>query len=149
MKLNLGCGNKRKDGWVNIDCVKTEATDIVRDLVRGLPFADSTADEILCDNVFEHIGPTVDLLFVINECYRVLQPGGVLVVIVPDGRSQAAWQDPTHMRAFMPDSAIHWNQDLLCAALYGITANFDVTLDMCGDLREMAFLRYECTARPK
>ena len=149
MKLNLGCGNKRKDGWIGIDSTKTDATDIVRDLTRGLPFADSTADEILSDNVFEHIGPPEDFIFVLNECYRVLKPGGVLTAIVPDGRSQAAWQDPTHVRAFVPRSALYWNQDLQWAKLYGITANFDVSVDEYGHMGSEAFLKFTCVARPK
>ena len=149
MKLNLGCGNTRKEGWVGIDCVKTDATDIVRDLARGLPFADSTADEILADNVFEHIGPPADFIFVLNECYRVLKPGGTLTVIVPDGRSQGAWQDPTHVRAFVPRSALYWNQDLQWPKLYGITANFDVVPEQYGDMGTEAYIKFTCVARPK
>jgi len=141
MKLNLGCGNQRIDGWIGIDKVQTSATDIVRDLRRGLPFSDSTVDEVICDNVLEHIG--------LNEIYRVLKPGGRATLIVPDARSQAAWQDPTHVRAFVPRSALYWNQDLPWPKLYGITANFDVKIGESGNRDAEAFLTFLCTARQK
>ena len=74
--------------------------------------------------------------------YRVLKPGGTATIIVPDGRSQAAWQDPTHQRAFVPRSALYWNQDLQWPKLYGITADFDVELQEYGDPRTEAFLKF-------
>ena len=132
-----------------MDKVRTPATDIVRDLARGLPFEDSSVDEIYCDNVLEHIGPAEDFIFVLNEFYRVLKPGAVATIIVPDGRSQAAWQDPTHCRAFVPRSALYWNQDLQWPKLYGITANFDVTVEEYGDRSAEAFLKFTCRARGK
>jgi len=148
-RLNIGCGNKRLEGWINIDCVKTAATDIVRDLARGLPFEDSTVDEILCDNVLEHIGPPADLIFILNEFYRVIRPGGLVVIIVPDGRSQGSCQDPTHMRSFVPRSALYWNQDLEWPKIYGITANFDVQIEEYGDMATEAFIKFTCIARAK
>jgi len=148
-RLNVGCGNQIMPGWLGIDSVRTEATDIVRDITRGLPFADSSVAEIYCDNVLEHIGPNDDFVFVLNEFYRVLKPGGTAAIIVPDGRSQAAWQDPTHQRAFVPRSALYWNQDLQWPKLYGITANFDVDVQEYGDRETEAFLKFVCKARPK
>ena len=136
-------------GWIGIDMVATAATDIVRDITRGLPFDDSSVDEIYCDNVLEHIGPNDDFIFVLNEFYRVLKSGGRATIIVPDGRSQAAWQDPTHQRAFVPRSVLYWNQDLAWPGLYGITADFDVTVEEYGDPDTEAFLRFVCRARPK
>ncbi len=148
-RLNLGCGHQKKPGWIGIDKVPTPAADVVRDLTRGLPYDDSSVDEIYCDNVLEHIGPPEDFAFVLNELYRVLKPGGVATLIVPDARSQAAWQDPTHVRAFVPRSALYWNQDLPWPKLYGITANFDVTVEEYGDRNTEAFLKFTCRARPK
>jgi predicted SAM-dependent methyltransferase len=145
-RLNVGCGNQRRPGWTGIDITPTGATDIVRDITRGLPFDDSSVDEILCDNVLEHIGPNEDFIFVLNEFYRVLKTGGLVTIIVPDGRSQAAWQDPTHQRAFVPRSALYWNQDLPWPKLYGITANFEVRVEEYGDPQTEAFLKF--TYRP-
>jgi len=148
-RINVGCGNQRIPGFVGIDRVATPAADVVRDITRGLPFEDSSIDEIYCDNVLEHIGPGEDFIFVLNELYRVLKPGGLATIIVPDARSQAAWQDPTHHRAFVPRSALYWNQDLPWPRLYGITANFDVAVQEYGDRNTEAFLKFICRARPK
>jgi SAM-dependent methyltransferase len=148
-RLNVGCGNQIMPGWLGIDSVRTEASDIVRDITRGLPFVDSSVAEIYCDNALEHIGPNDDFVFVLNEFYRVLKPGGTATIIVPYGRSQAAWQDPTHQRAFVPRSALYWNQDLQWPKLYGITANFDVEVQEYGDRETEAFLKFVCKARPK
>jgi len=148
-RINVGCGNQKMPGWIGIDRVPTAAVDLVRDLARGLPFEDSSVDEIYCDNVLEHIGPNEDFIFVLNEFYRVLKSGGIATLIVPDGRSQAAWQDPTHQRAFVPRSALYWNQDLQWPKLYGITADFDVAIQEYGDRNTEAFLKFICTARPK
>ena len=146
-RINVGCGNQKMPGWIGIDAVRTPAVDIVRDLRRGLPFEDSSIDEIYCDNVLEHIGPAEDFIFVLNEFYRVLKPGARATIIVPDGRSQAAWQDPTHQRAFVPRSALYWNQDLQWPKLYGITADFDVKVEAYGDPNAEAFLKFTCRAR--
>ena len=55
MKLNLGCGNKRKAGFLGVDSFQGEAVDISADITGKLPFDDSAIDEILMDNVIEHI----------------------------------------------------------------------------------------------
>ncbi|MBI1354547.1 MAG: methyltransferase domain-containing protein [Acidobacteria bacterium] len=148
-RLNIGCGNQVRDGWIGIDKVATPAAHIVRDITRGLPFDDASVDEIYCDNVLEHIGPSEDFIFVLNEFYRVLKPGAVATIIVPDARSQAGWQDPTHERAFVPRSALYWNQDRQWPKLYGITANFDVAIEEYGNPDAEAFLKFVCTARPR
>lgn len=147
-KLNIGCGNQRIDGWIGVDKTGTPATDLILDIAREIfPFESGSIDEILADNVLEHIGPPEHFIHVLNEFYRVLRkPGGVATIIVPDARSQAAWQDPTHVRAFVPNSALYWNQDLQWAKLYGINANFNVrtTQEIIDD---STFLTFRCIAR--
>lgn len=86
-KLNLGCGYSRMppaDGWVNIDIDSRFKPDIVRDLTRGLPFEDQTCDRILASHVLEHFVPA-DVIFLLQECQRVLIPEGYLEIVVPLG----------------------------------------------------------------
>lgn len=148
LRLNVGCGDDRIAGWVGIDKRMTEACDIVCDIGRErLPFTDGEVDEILADNVLEHIGPPEEFIHALNEFYRVLcKPGGRLTIIVPDGRSEAAWQDPTHVRAFVPRSALYWNQDSRWAKGYGITADFDV-VHRCYREWSEDYIRFTCVAR--
>lgn len=46
MKLNLGCGNKRKEGYLGVDKYPCDAVDKIADLNEKLPFDDSVAVEI-------------------------------------------------------------------------------------------------------
>lgn len=82
LKLHLGCGWNRLDGWVNIDLVGAK-TDLVWDLRVPLPFADGSVDAVFAEHVFEHMtyGET---LHVLAHVHRALKPGGALRVGVPD-----------------------------------------------------------------
>ena len=77
----------------------------IRDIRRGLPFGNDTVDEVLADSVLEHILPGEhfgedDYIFIMNECLRVLKPGGQIKIIVPWGAEHTAIKDPTHYRFF-------------------------------------------------
>lgn len=57
MKLNLGCGNKILEGYVNIDIRRLDPRVFVAD-VRDLPYHDDSIDEILAVDVYEHVVPS-------------------------------------------------------------------------------------------
>lgn len=98
MKINLGCGRKYLEGYVNCDVVPAVRADRHFDLnTFPYPFADSSADEIFMDNVLEHLD---DVVRVMTELHRVLKPGGVLRIIVPYAKTDWAFQDPTHKHFF-------------------------------------------------
>jgi SAM-dependent methyltransferase len=97
-KLNLGCGNDVKKGWVNLDVIKMPGVDVVHDLNRTpWPFSAGEFDEVLCQDVLEHVD---DLLTVLKEIHRVLKPGGIARIRVPHFTSAIAYNDPTHKRFF-------------------------------------------------
>ncbi len=102
-KLNLGCGSKHKKGYVNIDF--RAPADIVADVTKGLPFADGEADLVEADNLLEHFDND-EFMFVMNEVWRVLKPGGIFWFKVPDALHwmDGAFGDPTHKRFFVPRS---------------------------------------------
>ena len=105
MKLNLGCGYSRLDGWVNVDKAAACNPDQVVDLERTpWPFADSSADEILLSHVLEHLGgePAV-FLAIVKELYRVCRHGAEVRIHVPHPRHDDFINDPTHVRAITPD----------------------------------------------
>jgi SAM-dependent methyltransferase len=96
-KLNLGCGNDIREGWINLDNIKLPGVDIVCDIEKeALPFADGTLDEIYAEGILEH----VDLVPVLKELHRVLKPGGSLEIKVPHFTSRYNFIDPTHKRMF-------------------------------------------------
>ena len=81
--LNLGSGPSIIDGFVNIDFFGLSGIDFGADLRYPLLIPDASVDGILCEHTIEHLTYTeADRL--IAECHRILKPGGVLRVIVPD-----------------------------------------------------------------
>jgi len=120
--LDLGCG-KVKKGRIGVDRYPAAGVDIVMDLEHmtrpfpaadvdalelpwvefsALPFGESSIRSIISHHFLEHIGP--GFMRLMNECYRVLEPGGVFRAIVPLFPSTAAVQDPDHKRYFMLDT---------------------------------------------
>lgn len=82
MKLHLGCGDKHIPGWVHWDARPLPHVDRVVD-VRYLPTNDGTVEVIYACHVLEHVGRR-DVAQVLSEWHRVLMPGGILRVCVPD-----------------------------------------------------------------
>jgi hypothetical protein len=95
VKLYLGCGERRVEGYVHVDFRKTDAVDVVHDLNRlPWPWEDDVATRIVAVDVVEHL--EIDLIRFCDECWRVMAPGGELFVRTPHHRSESSWIDPTH-----------------------------------------------------
>lgn len=85
LRINVGNGPFRHKGWINLDCrLSLRKDDVVCDLRRKWPFDDGSAKYVFCEHVFEHFAYPDEITQVLKECLRILQPGGVLRVIVPD-----------------------------------------------------------------
>lgn len=81
--LNLGCGSRFHDDWVNLDVAAPAYQVLVHDAAHGLPFPDGSFDAVYQSHVLEHVArERVPAL--LRECFRILKPGGVLRVVVPD-----------------------------------------------------------------
>ncbi len=83
LNLNLGCGANRKDGWINIDLTAAEA-DLHLDLREPLPFRPGSAAVIYSEHFFEHLEYPGEATRLLHESIRVLAPGGLFSVGVPD-----------------------------------------------------------------
>ena len=81
--LNLGCGSTFHPDWVNIDFHDHGGTVLGYDLRLGIPCADSSMDVVYHSHVLEHFDRK-DGRFFLEECFRVLRPGGMVRIAVPD-----------------------------------------------------------------
>lgn len=94
--LNLGAGNHIVKGWINHDLEKhRREIDVTHDLnITPWPWKDASFERINASSVFEHL--SIDLVAALNECWRILKPGGTLRVKVPYWQNDNAYADPTH-----------------------------------------------------
>ncbi len=113
LKLNMGCGARFKDNYLNLDIDPEFAPDILFDLnqpllINGVRQFDTrrfghitlhagSFESIVALDVLEHIKK---LATVMTSCLELLRMGGLMHIYVPYDLSLGAWQDPTHVRAF-------------------------------------------------
>lgn len=73
VKLNLGCGIRKKEGMINVDISEGCGAQVIHDLTNSTwPWADSSVGEVHFDFSLEQMGETKkDLLHVLKELYRV------------------------------------------------------------------------------
>ena len=88
MKLNLGCGRKLLEGYVNVDMTwdgdHPERPDVICDIRDLRPkFKDEVADEILALHCIEHVH-SWEALPMLKDWHRVMKPGGKLIIECPD-----------------------------------------------------------------
>ena len=100
MKLNLGCGNKIKDGYINVDKFDLYNVDLKHDLEKfPYPFEDNSVEEILLSHVLEHIGQEPDIFIkILKEFYRVCKNESIIHIYVPHPLHNDFISDPTHVR---------------------------------------------------
>lgn len=133
MKLHLGAFDSGIKGWTNTDITphiliskipalpfvlyKLGLMTIARyeqhvhgvfsmldylNLCKPLPYADNTVSAIFSSHVFEHLFMD-EVEKLISECYRVLRPGGVCRVVVPDLEKIISLYNPEDPRRFITD----------------------------------------------
>jgi predicted SAM-dependent methyltransferase len=84
MKLvNLGCGSRYHPAWINLDFRSTGPGVISYNLYRPLPFRENSVDVVYHSHLLEHFPKRYAPVF-LQECLRVLKPGGIIRVVVPD-----------------------------------------------------------------
>lgn len=101
MKLNLGSGRGRLNGYINIDISPEFNPDMIHDLEKGIPFPDNSVDVIFAHHFLEHI---LDTIFIMNEIWRVCKNNAIVDIEVPHQDSLMAFADPTHKHIFNEES---------------------------------------------
>lgn len=102
VKINIGCGLNIKSNYINYDLIPLHHSVIKHDLENtNLPHKDNSVEKIIAQDVLEHIS---NLSKVMNDCHRVLKPGGKFIIRVPHFTYHCAFEDPTHCRQFTIES---------------------------------------------
>jgi len=151
LRLELGAGKRNKDGppwgkypWatIGLNRFSDPNCDIYRNLDRSymrnpgkdmlrfvIPLPDECIAEIHANQFFEHIRNIIPLM---NDCYRVLVPGGFMNIHVPYYLGPDADSDPTHVRRFSENSFRYYcrredgTQFVQRFSDYEITSMFDL-----------------------
>jgi predicted SAM-dependent methyltransferase len=96
VKLDLGCGKNKKEGFLGVDCIPFEGVDVVCNLGNDVwPWEDKSVDEVHCSHMLEHLKPKERIHFA-NELYRVLKVGAKAAISTPHYASVRAFGDLTH-----------------------------------------------------
>jgi predicted SAM-dependent methyltransferase len=83
MKLNIGCGREVRPGWQNLDADPSILGVERFDCRESFPYAENSITAIYTSHLIEHLDPEEAESFA-RECYRVLQPQGVVRIVTPD-----------------------------------------------------------------
>ena len=109
LKLDLGCGPNKREGFLGVDCRDFKGVDQVVDLAeldptgrehgiiayKNWPWDNDSVEEVYTSHFVEHLTSEQRIHFV-NELYRVLIPGGKCLLITPHWASCRAYGDLTH-----------------------------------------------------
>jgi predicted SAM-dependent methyltransferase len=163
-RLDFGSGQTPKEGFEGVDLYAPNVLHKV-DLRRyPLPWGDCTVDEIYCSHFVEHLpareieerdgcAPAFlgqDYFFAFfDECYRILKVGATMTVVVPNLRSNRAFQDPTHRRFIPGETWLYLSAEWRKANQldhYRVKADFNGTINPVV-LKEMTLMHDEVQAQ--
>jgi len=109
IKLDIGCGNSKPEGWIGMDKRRLDDVDIVWDLESyPWPLANNSCNEIKCSQVWEIIEPKHRLRFM-DEMWRIAKPGAPVQIDAPHSITTGACQDPIHYTC--PNEITFWYFD--------------------------------------
>lgn len=108
MLVNLGAGDAGHAGWVNVDCFPGPNVNCIYDARKKLPFDDNSVRGIFTEHFIEHVDYEEQIPHLLADCHRVLQPGGVMRIVVPDAEKYmrayvaGGWEEISAVRPLAP-----------------------------------------------
>lgn len=124
MKIDLGCGRRKREGYFGIDCQALTGVDLVCDCNQVIPLDDNIADEICAFDFLEHINND-KRIHIMTEVWRLLKPGGIFISKTPSTDGRGAFQDPTHYSYWNQNSFQYYACDIH-RALYDIKPKYEI-----------------------
>jgi O-antigen biosynthesis protein len=107
LALDLGAAHGHPAGYIGVDRFPGEGVDIVAELPNPLPLAEGSVGVVRAVDFLEHVADKVAL---INEIYRLLAPGGILLSQTPSTDGRGAFQDPTHVSFYNENSFWYYTE---------------------------------------
>lgn len=106
-KLDIGCGGSKEKDWIGIDILKFPGVDIIHDVeTYPWPLPDNCIQIAKAVHMVEHINPAkFGFINFMNEIWRIMKPGGHLMIVTPYAGSAGYWWDPTHVN---PCTEVTW-----------------------------------------
>lgn len=102
VKINIGCGKDIREGYINVDLFNYPGVDKIVDLTAfPWDFPDGEADEVYTSHCIEHV---LDQKSFLMECYRILKPGGELIIKAPHVTSVTSQGNLGHYRGYCYDT---------------------------------------------
>ena len=81
LKIDLACGQNKKDGFIGVDIAPGDGVDLVHDLNKyPWPFKDNSVTAINISHYIEHVP---DLIKFMNELHRIMKVGGTCEIVAP------------------------------------------------------------------
>lgn len=109
-KLEVGCGDNKRDGYMGMDIVQLPAVDVVHDMnIVPWPFGENSFEEIIFDDVLEH---SKNFLGILSEVYRVSDSNAIIKISLPHFSSDNMYSDPTHTIFFSSRSFNYFDKSL-------------------------------------
>lgn len=124
MKIDVGCGSRKRKGYIGSDIIKLPSVDIVFDMnIKHWPFRNNTFDEIIFDDVLEH---SKDIITTLEEAYRVAKNRAIIKISVPHFSSDNMYTDPTHKVFFSSRSFNYFDKSYPNRYIYSPSINLKV-----------------------
>ncbi|MGR6972396.1 glycosyltransferase [Streptomyces cynarae] len=119
--LDLGAANRKPPGYLGVDRQQGKGVDIVATLPGKLDLPDNSVGLIRAVQFLEHVPAKVPL---INELYRLLAPGGMLLTTTPSSDSRGAYADPTRLAHYNEESFSYYTDNQYRSSVPEIEAKF-------------------------
>jgi SAM-dependent methyltransferase len=116
--LDIGCGDNIQPSCVGMDRRALPGVDIVHDIEDiPWPIPSSSFHMIVASHIVEHLKPWL-MFDIINEAWRVMKPGGKLMIVTPYAGSFNFWQDPSHCHGWVEATPTYFTPESPLYAIY-------------------------------
>lgn len=111
IRVDIGCGSNKQTvpgRYIGVDKREYPGVDVVKNVERGMPFADRSVDYVYASHFLEHVD---DLIFVMDEIWRVLKKKGIFYIVSPLWTTKYAYAHPDHKRLIHPKLWNWWEPE--------------------------------------